>query len=143
MINQVMRWWWLTGGTLAAWEDIRSRRFSLRLLLIWTVSGIGFMCLLSEGAMFPVLVRFAESSIVGVSLLLLSRITRGAIGKGDGLFFLMSAFYLEVEEVTVMFLGGLGIGCIWGAVLRMAFTKKNTIPFLACIWPVGFWLVCR
>ena len=53
--------------------------------------------------------------LAGIGLVLLSRLTEGALGEGDGLFFLISACYLTLPEVlallaTVMTVPAMGSG---------------------------------
>ncbi len=137
-----MKWIWLLGLTIAAWEDIKSREVSGRLLWFLLIPGM-MNVFLSE-----VPGHLAAAS-VGAAMLLLSYVTRGALGKGDGLFFLLSACYLEFGEVFLLFFLGLGISSAWSmsVVLRSFLTgrdkRSETIPFLACVWLPGVWLTCR
>ena len=86
---------------------------------------------------------------VGAAMILMSYATRGALGMGDGLFFLLSACFLSFQEELLLFFLGLGLSSVWsmGIVLCAFFagrdTRSRTIPFLACVWPAGVWLVCR
>ena len=132
-----MKGCWFLGLTLAAWEDFRSRRVSCWLLLVLLAPGIWNMYSSD-------LAGHLSAALTGVSMLLLSKVTRGALGEGDGWFFLLSACYLDAGEITVLFLGSLGISCVWGMVLLMGGclgqTRRmsyETIPFLTCAWPVG------
>lgn len=142
-----MKWFWLLGLTLAAWEDLRSREFPYWIFWIWLVPGIGNAA--SDG-----LLGHLEAASVGAGLLLVSRATRGALGAGDGLFFLLSACYLDLRETGLLLIMGLGISGIWSmaVILRNCMAQNRdrhsdrrggTIPFLACIWLPGLWLVWR
>jgi len=142
-MNDFMKWCWLLCLTVAAWEDWRTRQISSAILFIGMAVGIWSLCS-SE------LLSHVWAGLIGLSMLGISKITRGALGEGDGLFFLFSACYWNVREIGLLFLGGLGIGFVWAIVLLMhsrwsgkAEKLEVTIPFLVCTWPVGAWLVCR
>ncbi len=137
-----MRWFWLLGLTLAAWEDLRSREFPYWIFWFWLIPGLGNVVTDSVW-------KHLGAASVGTGMLLVSRVTGGALGAGDGLFFLLSACYLDLQETVLLFLMALGISCLWSmtAVLRSFATaaagKTMTIPFLACAWLPGLWLICR
>jgi leader peptidase (prepilin peptidase)/N-methyltransferase len=136
---------WLLCLTVAALEDLKTRQVSLILLLVGSIPGIWALCIWG----FHLSAHLWAAS-VGVFMLLLSRITKGALGEGDGYFFLFSALYWNTEQVCLLFLGSLGIGCIWGMGLFMyerwngKFNRDTaSIPFLTCVWPVGVWMVMQ
>ena len=124
-----MGWFWFLCLTAAAMGDIKERTVSDRLLIacgIWTHWAGG---------------------LAGAAVLLVSRLTQGAIGKGDGWFIIASAGYLDTEEMWVLLLGSFGISWVWsvGLVMYRTWTggriSKDTLPFLACMWPVGAWIM--
>lgn len=134
---------WLVMLTVAAWEDLRERQVSMMLLMCFFIPGMWNMCI-ADGKVHW------WAMLTGLGMLLLSKVTDGSLGKGDGCFFLVSACYLNFKEINLLFLGSLGISCVWAMVLlvKRYWTKdmgkvKDTIPFLTCAWPVGVWLVCR
>ncbi len=135
-----MRWFWLAGLTLAAGEDLRSREFPWWILWLWLIPGAANL-LLTDTA------DHLLAAGVGLVMLLLSKATEGALGEGDGLFFLLSACYLGFLETAALFLASLGVSCIWGISLLLRERWKGgameTVPFLACAWFPGVWLVCR
>lgn len=135
-----MRWFWLLGLTLAAWEDLRSREFPYWIFWLWLIPGIGYA--VADG-----ILKHLAAASVGVGLLLVSRATRGALGLGDGLFFLLSACYLDLREIGLLLMMSLGISGIWSMVviLKSCMTqtdgsRSRTIPFLVCTWLPGLWL---
>ncbi len=138
-----MRWFWLLGLTLAAWEDLRSREFPYWIFWLWLIPGIGHA--VTDGFL-----GHLEAASVGVGLLLVSRATRGALGQGDGLFFLLSACYLDLREIGLLLMMSLGISSIWSMVIvlrscmsQTGGSRGRTIPLLACTWLPGLWLVWR
>ncbi len=136
-----MSYVWLLGLTLAAWEDMKYRQVSFLALVLLLVPGIwNLWCVWNQGTAEVGL--YLAAAVVGVGMLLLSKATRGAMGEGDGLFFLVSACYLDIGEICILFLGSLGICCVWGVLLTLRGSRKTAIPFLTCAWPVGIWLMC-
>ena len=115
-----MRWFWLLGLTLAAWEDLRSREFPYWIFWFWLIPGLGNVVTDSVW-------KHLGAASVGTGMLLVSRVTGGALGAGDGLFFLLSACYLDLQETVLLFLMALGISCLWSmtAVLRDSCGRKD------------------
>ena len=135
-----MKWIWVICLTCAAWEDWKSRKISMVLLCIAALPGIWNMCVSD-------IWMHLRAAWIGIVMLAVSKATRGALGEGDGWFFLLSACYLEQKELVLLLLGSLGIGCVWGMALLMYGrwsgkyeAARETIPFLTCAWPVGIWL---
>lgn len=133
---------WFLGLTAAAWEDLKTRQVSFLTLLLLAVPGIGNLWYVwNQG--FTAVGMHGASVILAVMMILLSNLTEGAIGEGDGLFFLVSACYLDIWDLGILFLGSLGISCGWGAILMLRRDMSHTIPFLACAWLVGLWILWR
>ena len=126
---------------MAAWEDWRSREVSCWILGIWLIPGL--VCVLETG-----IAEHLRAAMIGAMMLLLSRTSGGSLGKGDGLFFLMTACYLDFGETLLLFLMSLGISSVWGMAifLRRQWGGRRcaeSVPFLACAWPPGVWLILR
>lgn len=126
----------------AAWEDGREKAVSVWLFKAAGV--IGLLLALLQGEIGGE--RFL-SCMVGVVLLLLSRLTGEAIGVGDGWFFVVSGLFLRaLLNVKLLiygiFLNGIVCGAIylWGWLHRQDY-KKKTIPFLPFLVPVWIGLV--
>ena len=134
-----MRYFWLACLTAGALSDMRNREVSLRLLA--ACASVGIAAAFREGIGGHLLGLAA-----GTAMLAINRITEGGIGTGDGLFFLASAGYLAPGEVWLLLLGGLAVSWVWsmaavmGGIRSGKNVRKKTIPFLACVWPVGIWL---
>lgn len=139
-----MKWIWWTALSIAAAQDWKYRWISLEVLGVCLIPGC--LNLITCGSDIK---SHMAAAIIGSSLLLLSKITRGAIGEGDGLFFLLTACYLDFEETAILFLSALAISCLWSSVLMLRGwrTGRNTlgdsVPFLTCAWFPGLWLLFR
>lgn len=135
-----MRWFWLACLSVGAVEDIKSRSISGKLLAVCGAAGVAAAC--GDG-----LAVHVPGLLAGLVLLAVSRITKGAVGAGDGLFLLASAWYLTAGEMWLFLLGGMAVSWVWsmtvimGAVWSGNNFRKITLPFLVCLWPVGVWLV--
>ena len=73
-----------------AWEDLRTGYISLHMILSGSLVGMGFLGMeIWAGASWETcLLTHGTALFWGILLLLASRLTRGAVGKGDGLCFL-------------------------------------------------------
>ncbi len=135
-----MRWFWFLCLTIGAVSDLRERTVSCRVLAV--CGGVGMVYALITGP-----VGHIRGLAAGMGLLLVSRVTGGAVGMGDGWFLLASAWYLTGEEIWLLLLGGLSVSWFWsaGIILRGNWIGKNTanatLPFLACMWPIGAWIL--
>lgn len=84
---------------------------------------------------------------IGVVLLILSKITEGAVGLGDGMLFFVTGIYLGFWKNAMLLWGSLLLCSCWGiallAVRRIKWTagKRMEIPFLPFVLPVGIWIL--
>ena len=123
----------------AAAQDIRRRTISGRLLLAGALLGLPWAlgALTAEG-----ILPFLAGFLPGLLMLGLSGVTKGAVGTGDGLFFLAAALYLRPGEVFGLFFGGLlicGIFCgglMVGRILLGYGYRNCSVPFLPFLLPV-------
>ena len=135
-----MRWFWFLCLTAGAISDARDRTVSCRLLAVCGAAGM-IRAMTGE---FP---EHIPGMAVGAAMLLLGRMTGGAVGEGDGWFILASAGYLTIEEIWILVGGGLAVSWIlsMGLILYKARRGENwrkaTLPLLTCMWPAGVWLV--
>lgn len=83
---------------------------------------------------------------IGCVLLLLAAVTREAVGKGDGWFFIVSGIYLGFWRNLALLWGSLVLSIIIGGVILASGLKKKggivnagkqTLPFLTLAVPVG------
>ncbi len=139
-----MKWlWWLCLSEAAA-EDVKYRQISLEITGLWLAPGL-FCLFFSSGGLKSHLPAFA----VGIVMLILSKATCGAIGAGDGLFFLLTACYLNFRETAFLFLAGLAVSFLWSTYLLLkgwisgSSNLHQSVPFLACVWLPGLWIACH
>lgn len=130
--------WTVLIGVLLLWcsiDDIKSMEVSL--------IGIGFFAVLGIVLSFykPVfsIIEVLGGILVGVFLLLISWISKDAIGRGDGLLIVTCGFYLGFwGNVFLLFYGLLLAGITSGILLITKQLKRKQripfIPFLLCIY---------
>jgi leader peptidase (prepilin peptidase)/N-methyltransferase len=126
----------------AAWEDGREKAVS-----VWLFQAAGMAGLILALLQGDIGRERLLSCMIGVVLLLLSRLTGEAIGNGDGWFFVVSGLFLRAclnlkLLICGIFLNGIVCGGIyvWGW-LRGRDYKKKTVPFLPFLVPVWIGLV--
>ena len=94
-----------------AWTDGRKREINLHWLILWSILGgfylivglwgIGVLELETE------LLKRISGISVGILLLAVALISRGQIGIGDGLVFLVCGLFLDFWESSILLMGGL------------------------------------
>ena len=120
--------------------DVRYRRILLQTVPVFLISGV---LLLVSGE--NTLVSGLTALLPGVFLLLLGKITREAVGYGDGLIVMVTGIYLGLWETCAVVMGALFLSAIWGSVLMMGKRKGlhgeiSWVPFLLISYTGGLWL---
>lgn len=137
----------------AAWQDLRRRAISTAVFAGFGAVGVllrgGLLLMESQaaGQWLPGLVDAGLALLVGIGLLGLSAVTGQAVGAGDGLFFIVSSFYLGLRQNLALLAGGLllcflfcGGLLLWGCA-RNVRVGAYRVPFLPFLVPAGIGLV--
>ena len=123
MAERSMKILWMVLLIVAAYQDFRERQVSVMWMVCGAAAGMIGCCLMAGERYQGMLetgidaervsllmnivkiqiVRSGKAAGIGIALLILAKLTRGAMGGGDGLFFLMSAFYWDgaADEETM------------------------------------------
>lgn len=129
---------------VAAWQDMRDKEIDAWLYvvfggLIW----FGKLCF--DG---PVeLWREAVNAVPGIALVLLSRLSGGTVGEGDGWFFVVAGVALGVRNAVALFFMSLFLCCLWCAGMavwgwrRRISVRRKTVPFLPFVLPAVLWIL--
>ncbi len=148
----------------AAWQDGRKRAVSgwifLFFFLHFLASQICCRVFLADMEQFPANFWFyglfkgtsawslLAGCFVGVALLGISRLTDGAFGAGDGIFFIITGLYLGFWKNLLLLSSSL-FACSIAGLFCLAWEKKKgndyrkkTLPFLIFVFPVGILLMC-
>ena len=129
--------------SIASWQDAKRKEVGIWVYglfgsLAWYIN----LCLLHLQDWQAILLSIS----LGPGLLFLSRMTCGAIGEGDGLFFLVTGIFLGFQRnillfsISVMLCGVFTMGIfLWGKIKNISVSGK-TVPFLPFAFPVGIWI---
>ena len=125
----------------AVW-DWRKREICLCSLGLFALSGIGLQMVCPWGAPEQI----PGGMIVGGGMILLSLLSKGAIGTGDGLLLCVTGIYLGFYRNLELILGALFLCFVVTAVLWICGNvhRKTEIPFVpflfaACLIEVILW----
>ena len=119
---------------LEAVIDWKYKYISIWHLIMGGAIGILF-CLLQKRALDEV----ALACIPGVCLLVFAKLTREAIGYGDGMVFLVLGLYLSIEEILMIGFWASAAAGIMALTLLVVFRKSGKyrmafLPFLSGIY---------
>ncbi len=118
--------------TMFSVEDMRKKRISLWLVLVFLAAGIIFQAVTGKLTFLEVL----GGASLGIFLLGISRATHEAMGYGDGLIFLATGVFLGIWENFQLLFTSLVMACIFSAI-QMLFRKKSgkdEMAFVPFIW---------
>lgn len=109
-------------------EDCRRKRILLGPVLLFGILGLILHLYYRNISIWNLL----AGCLIGVILLLISKVTSGKIGIGDGLILIVTGVYLGFEDNTILFMHGLLFCGIWSLILLVTRKKKGTdeVPFI-------------
>ena len=117
-----------------AWKDLKEKEIPLIFFVVAAAAGV----IWAAGDLGQ-----AASLLPGTGLLIISYCTKGAVGKGDGLFFLVSGLYLGFWKCLALLFCGLLFCSAWGlGMLIWGFcagkkVKDIRLPFLPFLIPAA------
>lgn len=112
---------------LNTWTDIRRKEISLVAAAVFAAGSLIWTACTG---------RISTSFFIPVGIsaffLVVSIVTKGALGMGDGWLMMALGIVMETEEFLVMLLIGLGGSAIWAGILLVILHKerKAEIPFV-------------
>ena len=111
---------------ICATEDLRKKQIHLNVVLAFGILGIVFHMLGQEQTIENIIFGMG----VGGVLLLLSILTGGKIGIGDGVLLVVTGIYLGLEQNLMLFVGSLFI-CACYALLLLVLRRRKRNDTLA------------
>ena len=108
--------------------DIKSREIPVKGLLFF--GGGGILILLTKTVMTGFVPPFGV--VVGIFLLLISRITKGAVGEGDAILLMITGMLLCFEENLILLLAASVLAAVWGIILMVVHKadRREELPFV-------------
>lgn len=108
-----------------AWTDGRKREVSLLWLCLWALVGTFYLAAslwsLDIVGAEEITVKQLSGIFTGIFLLVASLVSKGQIGMGDGLVFLICGLFLDFWQSSLLLMGGLLLlivrhigGSVWG-----------------------------
>lgn len=136
----------------AAWQD--SRRKEIQVWIFWIGGMLALMLIgwqtakalffSSDKNWLFLWMECVAASLPGIVLLFCGNMTRGAVGVGDGWFFLISGWFLGLKHTMLLLCGSVFLcgGCALVILCqkrawRNVHARKITLPFLpftGCVW---------
>lgn len=136
--------------TAASWQDMKKKSIGGWTFLLAAGAAVldWAAYVFAEGGEVP-FVSLAAGCGIGSVLLLLGKISDGAIGEGDGWSFVVTGIILGVWRNTELLFYGMMIGgsyaagvFCWGKVHGKDLGKR-TFPWIPCILPAGIWIAWK
>ncbi len=106
---------------ICATEDLRKKQIHLNVVLAFGILGIVFHMLGQEQTIENIIFGMG----VGGVLLLLSILTGGKIGIGDGVLLVVTGIYLGLEQNLMLFVGSLFICACYALFLLVLRRRKR------------------
>ena len=95
---------------------------------------------------YAYIVELFLSLSLGVTIYILSILSKEAIGKGDAIYFLINGFYLNFVENISLFIVGILVSTVISIFIYIknrGRVKNIIIPFIPCLLPMILWrLIC-
>lgn len=146
-----------------SWQDLHRNRIRVSWLYGFGTAGMAIMtirCVLAvmgdgwdwkKGALQTA--AWLLGMLPGIALLWMERKTKGAVGLGDGCFFLITGCYLGGWRTFELLMGGVFVSSLAGGVWMLTALlnrkgnglwekmRKKKLPFLPCVLPVWIWML--
>lgn len=127
--------------TLNVLNDIRSRRIWLRTAWVFGVAGVIYVIYKGEVS----LMAAAGALLPGAAFLIIGKITKEAVGYGDGIVILVMGIYLGLWATVSSIMLALLLSALWAIVLTVFCKKKKEdsfafLPFLLLGYIGGLWI---
>lgn len=118
--------------SVCAIEDIKEKVVSMSMIVGFGALGVIVQCCLRNVSIWSVLGGMG----IGLLIIVLSCLTKGGIGIGDGMLLITTGIYLGVKENFLLLLVALFGVALWALLLILIqkITFKKEIPFIPFVW---------
>lgn len=116
-------------------EDIRQKKITVMITLFSGIIGIILHLFFQDQSIYEML----AGVLAGVFILILSRLTKGRIGMGDGLIFMLTGLYLGFMDNLILMCISFSLAGLWGIFLIFIknSSKSEKIPFVPFLF-IGY-----
>ncbi|MCI9136819.1 MAG: hypothetical protein HFH48_04535 [Lachnospiraceae bacterium] len=116
---------------LCSWEDIKSKELTVIYILMFGIGGMLLHLFCPIHSIYSIM----WGILLGVILMVLSWLTGGTIGMGDGILLVVTGVYLGGANNLELFLTGLLLAAFWSLGLLLFHRKGGRekiafVPFL-------------
>lgn len=109
-------------------EDIKDQKITISFTLFFGIVGILLHLIFRQESIYSMLLGMGSGAVI----LLLSYLTGGKIGCGDGILFMLTGLYLGMEKNLLLMMISFILAGIWGLLLVTLWHRKKDerIPFV-------------
>lgn len=132
---------------IAAGQDVRRKCVDLWVYLLFGGLAVGLCFYQWRTGCWNGWIDVLSNACVGLGMIAIGILWKETIGLGDGCFFMVSGFLLGFwENLALLFYGLLLCGSyclfrlVWEQIYICRNIRKQTVPFLPFLVPVGIWL---
>ncbi|MBR2186844.1 MAG: prepilin peptidase [Lachnospiraceae bacterium] len=132
----------ITGAflTLCSYSDIKRREIYVKPALALILLGIVFAALQGRDSLLSAFL----GALTGVALIIISKLTKGAVGAGDGLVLIVTAFYQGFAGNLSILLMALFLSAVVSATALMIRKCKRDyelpfVPFMLAAFLIQIW----
>jgi len=116
---------------LCSLEDIKRKELTIVYILMFGIGGIILHLFAPVCSIYSVL----WGMVIGIALILVSLVTRGSVGMGDGILLMVTGVYLGGYGNLELFMKGLFLAAVWSLGLLVLKKKRGKeeiafVPFL-------------
>lgn len=135
---------WLLLTAFLIWNsitDIKYRKISVISMLVFGIVGvaIGVTEIMAGQSFFQMLKYILLGSVPGLVMCILSLLSRGSLGMGDGVLILILGIYTGIRKMSAVLIWAFLLASVW-AIGMLVIKKKNrcdSFPFVPFI-TIGF-----
>lgn len=112
-------------------EDVKQKKLTVLYILMFGVGGVFLHLVAPVCSIYSML----WGMLLGLALILVSMVTRGSVGLGDGILLVVTGVYLGGSRNLELFMIGLLLAALWSLGLMVVKKKKGKeeiafVPFL-------------
>ena len=109
-------------------QDIRKKELSLKVMVLFFLAGLALRIFFDGSGFIDAL----YGMLIGAAMIVLSKLSRGAAGLGDGIVLVVTGLYMGFDVNLEIFIWGLSLCAIVGLflLLVMKADRKKRIPFV-------------